>query len=145
MFACVASLQGNSPFLRSQPRGFSAKSRRSVAERSGGLSRTSSLHQHPHQVAFLHDYVLDAVEFDFGPRPLAEQHPVPDLDIDRDELAALIATARADGNDLPFLGFFLRGIRDDDATTGLLFSFDPLDNNAIVKWTEFHGFASSPA
>src|SRR5262249_43394862 len=89
MFACVASLQGNSPFLRSQPRGFSAKSRRSVAERSGGLSRTSSLHQHPHQVAFLHDYVLNAVEFDFGPRPLAEQHPVADLDVDRDELAAL--------------------------------------------------------
>jgi len=99
----------------------------------------------PHQVAFLHDDVLDAVKFDFGPRPLAEQYPIPDLDIDRGELAALIATTRADGKDLPFLGFFLRGIRDDDAATGLLFSFDPLDNNTIVKWTEFHGFASSPA
>src|SRR5262249_55642781 len=113
--------------------------------RSGGLSRTSSFHQHPHQIAFLHNHVLDAVELDFGPRPLAEQHPVADLDVDRDELAALIPTTRADGNDLSFLGFFLGGIRDDDAASGLLFSFDPLDDDAIVKWTEFHGFASSPA
>src|SRR5262249_27628245 len=89
--------------------------RRSVSEGSGGLSRTSSFHQHAHQVAFLHDHVLDAVELDFGPRPLAEQHPVADLDVDRDELAALIATPRADGDDLSFLGFFLGGIRNDDA------------------------------
>src|SRR5262249_52774782 len=139
MFACVNSLQGSSTvFPGSQPKGFSARTRRSVAERSGGLSRTSSFHQHPHQIAFLHDHVLDAVELDFGPRPLAEQHPVPDLDVDRDELAALIATTRADGNDLSFLRFFLRGIRNDDAAAGLLFSFDPLDDDAIVKWTEFH-------
>src|SRR5262245_24590691 len=124
--------------MRVQPRGFSARTRRSVAEGSGGLSRTSSFHQHAHQVAFLHDHVLDAFELDFGPRPLAEQHPVADLDVDRDELAALIATTGADGNDLPFLGFFLGGIRDDDAATGLLFSFDPLDDDTIVKWTEFH-------
>ena len=26
-----------------------------------------------------------------------------------------------------------------------IFSFDPFDDDAIVKWTEFHGFASSPA
>src|SRR5215471_322726 len=87
----------------------------SVAEGSGGFSRTSNFHQHSHQVAFLHDYVLDAIELDFGARPLAEQHSVADLDIDRDELAALIATAGADGNDLPFLRFFLCSIRDDDA------------------------------
>jgi hypothetical protein len=102
-----------------------------VAVGSGGLSRTSSFHQHPHQVAFLHDQVLDAVELDFGPRPLAEQHSIADLDIDRDELAALIATTRPDGNDLPFLGFFLRGIRDDDAATALLFSFDPPDDDVM--------------
>src|SRR5262245_24422380 len=44
----------------------------------------------------------------------------------------------ADGDDLSFLGFFLGGIRNDDAAAGLLFSFDPLDDDAIVKWTEFH-------
>src|SRR5215831_9801895 len=125
-------------FLRSKPRGLSAKARRSVREGSGGFFRSSSFDQHPHQVAFLHDHVLDAVELNFGTRPLAEQHSVADLDVDRDELAALVATTRADGNDLPFLGFFLRGIRDYDAATALLFSFDPLDDDAIVKWTEFH-------
>src|SRR5262249_33983640 len=54
-------------FLRSQPGGFNARTRRSVAEGSGGLSRTSSFHQHAHQVAFLHDHVLDPVELDFVP------------------------------------------------------------------------------
>src|SRR6516162_4873813 len=39
---------------------------RDVPEGSGGLSCTSSFHQHPHQVALLHDYVLDAVELDFS-------------------------------------------------------------------------------
>src|SRR5215471_7106282 len=113
-----------------------------MAEGLGGLSRTSSFHQHPHQVAFLHDHVLDAVELDFGPRPLAEQHPVADLDVDRDELAALIATTWADGNDLSFLRFFLRGIRNDDAAAGLLFSFYPLDDDAIVERAKLHGFSS---
>src|SRR5215471_15772124 len=98
-------------FWEASPR-VHARTRRPVAEGSGGLSRTSSLHQHAHQIAFLHDHVLDAVELDFGPRPLAEQHPVADLDVDRDELAALIATTRADGNDLSLLRFFLRGIRN---------------------------------
>jgi hypothetical protein len=49
---------------------------------------------------FLHNQVLDALELDLGPRPLAEQHPVADFDVNRDELAALIATTRANGNDL---------------------------------------------
>jgi hypothetical protein len=110
-----------------------------VREGLGGFSCSSSFHQHPHQVAFLHDHVLDAVELDLGPRPLAEQHPVADLDVDRDELAALIATTRADGNDLPFLGFFLRGIRDDDAATALLFSFDPLDDERSWSGRNFMG------
>src|SRR5215469_11205663 len=99
-------------FLRRKPRGLSAKARRSVREGSGGFFRSSSFDQHPHQVAFLHDHVLDAVELDLGPRPLAEQQPVADLNINRDELAALIATTRADSNDVPFLGFFLSRIRD---------------------------------
>src|SRR5262249_35551577 len=138
LIALLSLLGSSTVFLGSQPRGFSARTRRSAAEGSGGLSRTSSFHQHAHQIAFLHDHVLDAVELDFGPRPLAEQHPVADFDVDRDELAALVATTRADGNDLPFLRFFLRGIRNDDAAAGLLFSFDPLNDDAIVKWTELH-------
>jgi hypothetical protein len=43
--------------------------------------RPFGFHQHPHEVAFLHDQVLDAVELDFGPRPFSEEHPVADLDV----------------------------------------------------------------
>ena len=51
-------------FLRTQSKG--SVRGRDVPEGSGGLSCTSSFHQHPHQVALLHDYVLDAVELDFS-------------------------------------------------------------------------------
>src|SRR5262249_9036007 len=124
-------------FLRSQSRGFSTRARRSGRIRRPFLRL--QLPPAPPLGRFPSDYVLDAIKLNFAPSPLADQLPVADFDVDRDELAALIATSRADGNDLPFLGFFLRGIRDDDAATRLLFSFDPLDDDAIVKWTEFHG------
>src|SRR5438552_18804658 len=56
-----------------------------------------------HDVGFVHDQEFLTVELDFGARPLAEQHAVATLDVDRDQLAALIAAARADGDDLAFL------------------------------------------
>jgi hypothetical protein len=40
--------------------------------RSSGLSTGTGLDQHAHDVAFLHDQVFDAVDLDFGARPLAE-------------------------------------------------------------------------
>jgi hypothetical protein len=73
--------------------------------------------------------ILDALELDLGPSPLAEQHSVADFDVNGDELAALIGTTWPNGNNLPFLRFFLGGIRDDDAATGLLLSFDALDDD----------------
>src|SRR5262249_58199216 len=102
-----------------------------VPEGSGSLSHTSSVHQHAHQIAFLHDHVLDAVELDLGPRPLAEQHPVADLDVDRDELAALVATAGANRDDLALGGLLLGGVGNDDATGGLLFGIDPPYDPAV--------------
>src|SRR6266516_7086606 len=65
---------------------FSEKARRCGCKGSGGLSAPLGFHQHPHQVAFLHDQVLDAIELDFGPRPFSEEHPVAHLDVDGDEL-----------------------------------------------------------
>src|SRR6266481_5457245 len=47
--------------------------------------------EHAHDVALLHDQELLAVDLDLGARPLAEQHAVADLDVDRDQLAALVA------------------------------------------------------
>ena len=63
---------------------------------SGGLLLGLGLIEHAHDVALLHDQVLDAIDLDLGARPFAEQHAVADLEVDRDELAALVAAARAD-------------------------------------------------
>src|SRR6516162_9939584 len=92
----------------------------------------------PHDVAFFHDQVLDAVELDLGARPFAEQDAVADLDVERNELAGLIPGARTDGDDLALRRLLLGGVGDDDAARGLLLGIDALDDNAVVKRTEFH-------
>jgi hypothetical protein len=61
------------------------------------------------------------------------------LHVERDELAGLVAAARADGDDLALLGLFLGGVRNDDAALGLLFFLDALDDDAVVQRTELHG------
>src|SRR3954447_15826866 len=91
-----------------------------------------------HDVAFLHDQQLLAVDLDLGAGPLAEQHAVTDLEIDRDQLAGLVAAARADGGDLALRGLFLGSVGNDNAACGLLFGVDALDHDAVVKRTEFH-------
>src|SRR5262249_34965885 len=78
------------------------------------------------------------IDLDLGPRPLAEQHTVADLEIDRDQLAGLVPAPGADGNDLSLLRLLLGGIGDDDAAGSLLFGFDARHNDAIVQWTELH-------
>ena len=60
---------------------------------SRSLAARLGLDQHSHDVAFLHDQVLDAVDLDLGARPFAEQHPVARLDVDGDQLARLVAPA----------------------------------------------------
>src|ERR1700758_4356505 len=112
---------------------------------SGGLLLGDALFDDAHGVILLHDQELFAVDLDLGARPFAKQHPVADLDVDWDELAGLVAAAGANRDNLALRGFFLGSIGNDDATGALLFGIDALDDDAIVKWTEFHGFASSPA
>src|SRR3954471_2503180 len=92
--------------------------------------RVDSAH-HAHDVAFLHDQQFFAVELDLGARPLAEQHLVTDLDVDRDQLAGLVAAAGADADDFAFRRLFLGAVGDDDAALGLLFGGDTLDDDAV--------------
>src|SRR6476619_4241308 len=114
-----------------------------MAERSGGLlGGHGGTLEDSHDVALLHDQVLDAVELDLGAGPLAEQDAVAGLDVERNELAVLIPATRADGDDLAFHRLFLRRVRNDDAALGLLFLRDALDHDAIVKRTELHAVAS---
>src|SRR6516225_5011288 len=63
---------------------------------------------------------------------------VPDLHIDRDQLAGLVAAAWADGDDFALGGFFLGGIGNDDAAGGLLLGADALDDDTVVKRTKLH-------
>src|ERR1700758_4200231 len=112
------------------------------AKASGGLPQSAGTLEDSHDVAFLHDQVLDAVELDLGAGPLAEQDAVAGLDVESDELAVLIPGARTDGDDLAFHRLFLGRVRNDDAALGLLFLRDALDHDAVVKRTELHAAAS---
>src|SRR6266576_4883530 len=94
--------------------------------------------QHAHDVALFHDQEFLAVELDLGARPLAEQHAVSDLEVDRDQLAGFVTAAWTDCRDFALGGLFLGAVRDDDAASCLLFGVDALDHNAVVKRTKFH-------
>jgi hypothetical protein len=86
--------------------------------------------------------VAKEIELDFGARPFAEQHDIPRPDVDRNELAVLVAPSWSDRDDLALLRLLFGGVRDDDDAGGLLLGFDALDHYPIVKRTEFH--CSSP-
>src|SRR5262249_29387959 len=102
--------------------------------RSGGLLLGGGAAlEHAHDVAFLYDQVL-------GAAPLAEQHAVAGLQIDRDQLAVLVASARAHRDDLTLRGLLLGGVRNDDAAGGTLLGVDALDHDSVVKRAKFHGF-----
>src|SRR5438045_9747192 len=105
---------------------------------SGLLLGGGNVGNDAHDVALLHDQEFFAIELDLGARPFAEQHAVADVEIDRDQLAGLVAATRADGRDFTLRGLFLHGVWNDDATSGLLLGIDSLDHTAVVNRTEFN-------
>src|ERR1700761_556135 len=82
---------------------------------SGRLLHGGGTFDDSHDVAFLHDQVLDAVELDLGARPLAEQDAVAGLDVERHERTLLVAGARPNGHNFAFHRLFLGGVGNDDA------------------------------
>src|ERR1700742_3951696 len=98
------------------------------------------LGDHAHDVAFLHDQEVLAVQLDLGARPFAEQHAVADLEVDRDQLAGLVAAAGADGGDFALRGLFLGAVGNDDAALGFFLGVDTLDHNTVMQRTKF-GFS----
>src|SRR4051812_38179029 len=105
----------------------------------GGLALGGRFIQHAHDVAFLHDEEIDAIDLDFGARPLAEQDALADLDVERNELASLVAATGADGDNFALRGLLFGSVRNDDAARGLLFGIKALDDDAVVKRAKFHG------
>ena len=62
----------------------------------------------------------------------------PSLTSRANELAALVAGAGADGDDLALGGLLFRGVGNDDAAFGLVFAFEALDHDPVVEGTERH-------
>src|SRR5215471_8285569 len=82
----------------------------SVGFCSGGLLLGHALFDDTHDVGLLHDQELLAVDLDLGARPFAEQHAITLFDIDRNELAGVIAAARAHGDHLALGRLLLSGV-----------------------------------
>src|SRR5271154_6618330 len=106
---------------------------------SGRLLCRGHLFQDAQNVGLLHDDEFLAVELDFRARPLAEKHTVADLEIERNEFAALVARAGADRDDFALLRFLFDGVWNDDAALGLVLAVNAADDDAVVQWAKFHG------
>jgi hypothetical protein len=67
------------------------------------------LDHHDHDIALLHDQAFGVADPDLGARPFAEQHPITDPEVDRDDPAGFVAPAGTDGDALALAGFSLAG------------------------------------
>src|SRR5437588_1707895 len=67
--------------------------------RSGRFLFGDRLFKHSHHITLLHDEIFDPIELHLGAGPFSEQHPVTDLQVDRDELAGLVAASRTPWTD----------------------------------------------
>src|SRR5215207_11443367 len=105
---------------------------------SGRLLLGDRLLDDAHDVGFFHDQEILAVDPHLGAGPLAEQHAVSGLDVEGNDLAALVPGAGAGGDDLALLRLLLRGIGNDDAALRLLLGLDTADDDAVVQRTELH-------
>src|SRR3954447_23241587 len=93
---------------------------------SGRDLESGTLPENAHYVRLLHDQQLVAVDLDLGAGPFAKQDAVARLDLERLDLALLVASARADGDHLALHRLLLGGIRDENPALGLLLLLDAL-------------------
>jgi hypothetical protein len=80
-----------------------------------------------------YDEQVLTINLNLGTGPFSEQHAVACFELESHEVALLVAGTGADGDDLAFLGFFLRGVGNDDAASGLLVTFDAAHDHAVAK------------
>src|SRR5450631_87187 len=104
----------------------------------GSLLSGDGLFDHAHDVALFHDQIFDTVDLDLSARPFAEQHAVSRFQVDRDELAGLVAAAWTDGDHLSLRRLLFGGVRNDDSTCGLALGFDARNHDAVVKRPKLH-------
>ena len=68
----------------------------------------------------------------------------PAFSVERQDLAALVASARADGDDFAFLRLLLGGVGNDDAALRLLLALEAANDDTVVQRAEFHVFPLVP-
>src|SRR5262249_41379381 len=102
--------------------------------RSWGRDSTSG--DHAHDVGFLHDQEVLAVELDLGAGPFAEQHPVAGLDVGLDDLAGLVVAARPARNAFTLRCLLFGGVGDDDAGLRFFLGINTFHDHAVVQGTE---------
>src|SRR5215472_17819752 len=89
-------------------------------------------------VVLAQDQQVFALMLELAARVLAEQDPVPGLDLDWDELALVGILALADRDDLALLRLLLGGVGNDNPALGPLLFLDALDENSIAQWFYLH-------
>src|SRR5947207_5138222 len=109
----------------------------------GGFLLRGGPVEHAHDVRFLHDHQVLAIELDLGARPLREQHMIAAFDVERMQLAGLVAGAGTDGEYFAFHRLFLNRVGDEDPAGGLRLRFDTANQDAVLQWTQFHRGSSS--
>src|SRR5690606_38176981 len=94
----------------------------SLAAMISVLLTADSLFDDAEDVVLAQYEVFLTLELHFRAGVLPQQHTITDLDAQLDALA-VFHLARANGDDFALDGLFLRRVRDDDHTFGLVFFF----------------------
>lgn len=79
------------------------------------------------------DLVILIIDFDFGAAVFADEHAVALLDFKGDFFAIVVGFSGAEGDNETFGGFFLGGIRNDDAALFGFLLFDGFHEDPVAE------------
>src|SRR3954447_713787 len=101
--------------------------------------RLAVAHDLCQDVGLAQDQQLVAADLDLGTAVLREDDRVALGDVERHEIAAVVAAARTDGQDAAALRLLLRRVGQNDAAGGGLLLVEDLDDQTVAKRLEIHG------
>src|ERR1017187_827994 len=90
------------------------------------------LNNHGEDVVGGQNFILLAVNFDFGAAVFTHEHAVALFDFKRNFLSVVVGLAGAEGDDDAFLRLFLGGIGNDDAALFGFLLFDRFHEDAVA-------------
>lgn len=89
-------------------------------------------------VAFAKDLVLNTVDFDFASTVFAEDDFVANFNAQSSAYTVIEELAWSNSDNLASLWLFLGGIWQNDTACSGFFSFERLNNDAIIEWTKVY-------